>query len=244
MKFKILFMTFLAALNIGSQSNGQTKTDKLIGIPVPVTYGQPIKTQGATVYGYSSAAKAYTNNHVDMALLYNQAARLTDQAQQLVSRASDFSTLAQAENQNRAEVAGILAREQSAEIARILAREQLVLQTLEAQKAQASQFNLSDLLIATSETPTPVLEASIPGTPSKTFVFYVTQTDNGSVDISQTPPITPALVLAPAPAAQMRRPLQKLKPKPLPAQDQKIGEFSKAALERYKHFKTPVFRRK
>lgn len=90
-----------------------TVVNNLIGIPVPVTYNQPIQAQGTTVYGYSSVAEAYGN--VDMGLLYNQAARLTDQAQQLAGQASsDFATLVQAEGQNRAEVAKILAQGQSA----------------------------------------------------------------------------------------------------------------------------------
>lgn len=90
-----------------------TVVNNLIGIPVPVTYNQPIQAQGSTVYGYSSVADAYGN--VDMGLLYNQAARLTDQAQQLAGQASsDFATLVQAEGQNRAEVARILAQGQSA----------------------------------------------------------------------------------------------------------------------------------
>jgi hypothetical protein len=93
-----------------------TVVNNLIGIPVPVTYNQPIQAQGTTVYGYSSVAEAYGN--VDMGLLYNQAARLTDQAQQLAGQASsDFATLVQAEGQNRAEVARILAQGQSARLA-------------------------------------------------------------------------------------------------------------------------------
>jgi hypothetical protein len=90
-----------------------TVVNNLVGIPVPVTYNQPIQAQGSTVYGYSSVAQAY--GQVDMGLLYNQAARLTDQAQQLAGQASsDFATLVQAEGQNRAEVARILAQGQSA----------------------------------------------------------------------------------------------------------------------------------
>lgn len=90
-----------------------TVVNNLVGIPVPVTYSQPIQAQGTTVYGYSSVAQAY--GQVDMGLLYNQAARLTDQAQQLAGQAaSDFATLVQAEGQNRAEVARIIAQGQSA----------------------------------------------------------------------------------------------------------------------------------
>lgn len=90
-----------------------TVVNNLIGIPVPVTYNQPIQAQGTTVYGYSSVAEAY--GQIDMGLLYNQAARLTDQAQQLAGQASsDFATLVQAEGQNRAEVARIIAQGQAA----------------------------------------------------------------------------------------------------------------------------------
>lgn len=90
-----------------------TVINNLVGIPVPVTYSQPIQAQGTTVYGYSSVAEAY--GQVDMGLLYQQAARLTDQAQQLAGQASsDFATLVQAEGQNRAEVARIIAQGQSA----------------------------------------------------------------------------------------------------------------------------------
>ena len=85
-----------------------TVINNLIGIPVPVQYNQPIAQQGTTVYGYSTVAESYGN--VDLGLLYNQAARLTDQAQQLAGQAAtDFQSLVQAEGQNRAEVAKIIA---------------------------------------------------------------------------------------------------------------------------------------
>lgn len=90
-----------------------TIVNNLIGIPVPVQYTQPIAQQGTTVYGYSTVAEAYGN--VDLGLLYNQAARLTDQAQQLAGQAAaDFQGLVQAEGQNRAEVAKIIAQGQAA----------------------------------------------------------------------------------------------------------------------------------
>ncbi len=90
-----------------------TVVNNLIGIPVPVQYSQPIAAQGTTVYGYSTVAEAYGN--VDLGLLYNQAARLTDQAQQLAGQAAaDFQTLVQTEGQNRAEVAKIVAQGQAA----------------------------------------------------------------------------------------------------------------------------------
>lgn len=90
-----------------------TIVNNLIGIPVPVQYTQPIAGQGTTVYGYSTVAEAY--GQVDLGLLYNQAARLTDQAQQLAGQAAaDFQGLVQSEGQNRAEVAKIIAQGQAA----------------------------------------------------------------------------------------------------------------------------------
>jgi len=101
--------------------NTTTVVNNLIGIPVPVQYTQPIAQQGTTVYGYSSAADAY--GQVDMGLLYNQAARLTDQAQQLAGQAAtDFQALVQAEGYNRAEVAKILAQGQAAQQALLAAK--------------------------------------------------------------------------------------------------------------------------
>ncbi len=109
-----------------------TVINNLVGIPVPVQYTQPIAGQGTTVYGYSSVAEAYGN--VDLGLLYNQAARLTDQAQQLAGQAAtDFQTLVQAEGQNRAEVAKIIAQGQSA-------REALLAAKGPAGVTQAQQF--------------------------------------------------------------------------------------------------------
>jgi len=102
-----------------------TIVNNLIGIPVPVQYTQPVAQQGTTVYGYSSVAEAYGN--VDLGLLYNQAARLTDQAQQLAGQAAiDFQSLVQAEGHNRAEVAKIIAQGQAAR------------EALQAAKAQPS----------------------------------------------------------------------------------------------------------
>lgn len=90
-----------------------TIINNLIGIPVPVQYTQPIAQQGNTVYGYSTVAEAYGN--IDLGVLYNQAARLTDQAQQLAGQAAtDFHSLVQAEGNNRAEVAKIIAQGQAA----------------------------------------------------------------------------------------------------------------------------------
>ncbi len=86
-----------------------TIVNNLVGIPVPVQYTQPIAQQGTTVYGYSDATSAYSN--IDLGLLYNQAGRLTDQAQQLAGQAAaDFQSLVQAEGQNRADVAKIYAQ--------------------------------------------------------------------------------------------------------------------------------------
>lgn len=86
---------------------------QMVGIPVPVQYSQPVAQQGTTVYGY----QAITNyqQQVDLGALYNQAARLTDQAQQLAGQAAtDFQGLVQAEGQNRADVARIIAQGQAA----------------------------------------------------------------------------------------------------------------------------------
>lgn len=100
-----------------------TIVNNLIGIPVPVQYNQPIANQGTTVYGYSSVTEAHGN--VDLGLLYNQAARLTDQAQQLAGQAAaDFQTLVQTEGQNRAEVAKIIAQGQAARETLLAARAQ------------------------------------------------------------------------------------------------------------------------
>jgi hypothetical protein len=96
--------------------NQTTVVNNLIGIPVPVNYNEPITAQGSTVYGYSSATQA--QGALDLGLLYNQAARLTDQAQQLAGQAAtDFAALVQAEGQNRTEVAKILAQGQAARMA-------------------------------------------------------------------------------------------------------------------------------
>jgi hypothetical protein len=90
-----------------------TIVNNLIGIPVPIQYNQPLSAQGTTVYGYSSVSEAHGN--VDLGLLYNQAARLTEQAQQLAGQAhTDFSSLVQIEGNNRAEVAKIIAQGQAA----------------------------------------------------------------------------------------------------------------------------------
>lgn len=90
-----------------------TIVNNLIGIPVPIQYDQPLSVQGSTVYGYSSVAEAHGS--VDLGVLYNQAARLTEQAQQLAGQAhSDFSSLVQIEGNNRTEVAKIIAQGQAA----------------------------------------------------------------------------------------------------------------------------------
>lgn len=93
--------------------SAQIAAPNLIGIPVPVQYNQPVAAQGNTVYGY----QAITNyqNGVDLGALYNQAARLTDQAQQLAGQAAtDFQSLVQAEGQYKADVARIIAQGQAA----------------------------------------------------------------------------------------------------------------------------------
>lgn len=90
-----------------------TVVNNIVGIPVPVQYAEPLAAQGTTVYGYQSLSDY--QNQVDMGLLYNQAARLTDQAQQLAGQAAvDFQTLVHAEGQYRSEVAKIIAQGQAA----------------------------------------------------------------------------------------------------------------------------------
>lgn len=75
----------------------------IVGVPVPVMYGAPIAQQGSTVYGYAQANIGYVApNTVDLAILYNQANRLTEQAQQLAAQAnSDFQALVKLEAQNQ-----------------------------------------------------------------------------------------------------------------------------------------------
>ena len=75
----------------------------VVGVPVPVLYNAPIAQQGSTVYGYVQPGLSYTApNTVDLALLYNQANRLTEQAQQLAAQAnSDFQALVKLEAQNQ-----------------------------------------------------------------------------------------------------------------------------------------------
>lgn len=103
------------------KENTTTVINNLVGIPVPVQYTQPIAQQGTTVYGYSTVAEAY--GQVDLGLLYNQAARLTDQAQQLAGQAAtDFHALVQAEGIQRAEVAKIIAQGQAARDALLAAK--------------------------------------------------------------------------------------------------------------------------
>jgi hypothetical protein len=127
---------------VAPQQQVQAKTtvvNNVIGIPVPVQYTAPISSQGSTVYGYSSVSQSY--GQVDMGLLYNQAARLTDQAQQLAGQASlDFSSLVQAEGQNRAEVAKILAQGQAAREALMATRPQY--QQQEQQQLRSFSFRV------------------------------------------------------------------------------------------------------
>ena len=104
-----------------SAVNNTTVVNNLIGIPVPVQYTQPIAAQGTTVYGYQDIANYY--NQVDMGLLFNQAARLTDQAQQLAGQATtDFQTLVHAEGQYRSQIAQTLAQGQAAKEALLAAK--------------------------------------------------------------------------------------------------------------------------
>lgn len=81
--------------------------------------------QGPTVYGYSNFTSRF--GQVDLGSLYNQAERLTTQAQTLAGQAAtDFSALVQQEGANQAEVASIMAQGQAAERALLAARGQPV----------------------------------------------------------------------------------------------------------------------
>jgi hypothetical protein len=94
---------------------------QVVGVPVPVQYTQPLVAQGNTVYGYHALSQF--QNQVDMGLLYNQAARLTDQAQQLAGQAAtDFQNIVQNEGQNRLEIAKIIAQGQAAKEALLAAK--------------------------------------------------------------------------------------------------------------------------
>lgn len=73
----------------------------IVGVPVPVLYSAPIAQQGNTIYGYYQGQTAQPST-VDLAVLYNQANRLAEQAQQLATQAnSDFQTLVKLEAQNQ-----------------------------------------------------------------------------------------------------------------------------------------------
>lgn len=75
----------------------------VVGVPVPVLYNAPIAQQGNTIYGYYQGANQVIQpNTVDLAVLYNQANRLAEQAQLLASQAnSDFQNLVKLEAQNQ-----------------------------------------------------------------------------------------------------------------------------------------------
>lgn len=77
-------------------------------------YAGPYAQQGNTVYGYQQYAASYGQG-VDLSALYNQAGRLTSQAQEFAGQAtSDFSGLVDQQAQGQAEVAKILAQGQAA----------------------------------------------------------------------------------------------------------------------------------
>ena len=108
-----------------------TVINNLVGIPVPVTYSQPLQAQGSTIYGYSAYSQNY--NNVDLSLLYNQAARLTDQAQQLSAQANQsFVQMVQLETEKQAELAQIIAQGQAA---------QRALQAAKPLKTQSKSFS-------------------------------------------------------------------------------------------------------
>lgn len=103
--------------------NNTTVVNNLIGIPVPVNYAEPIAAQGTTVYGQQSVTDYL--GAVDRSLLYHQAARLTDQAQQLAGQAAtDFHTIVHAEGQYHAQIAQTLAQGQIVREALLAAKPQ------------------------------------------------------------------------------------------------------------------------
>lgn len=139
-----------------------TVVNNLIGIPVPVNYTQPIAQQGTTVYGYSTVAEAYGN--VDLGLLYNQAARLTDQAQQLAGQAAtDFQSLVQAEGQNRAEVAKIIAQGQAARDVLLAAKGPPTANLQKSFSFKVYQDSKGEMRIEKTESQTPNFDLSSQG---------------------------------------------------------------------------------
>lgn len=115
-----------------------TVINNLIGIPVPVPYQQPLAQQGSTVYGYLDSG--YSSEKLDLGVLYNQANRLADQAQQLAGQATlDFHGIVKTEGDNRARVAEIIAKGQAVREALNAANPS----TLETQSSTTQAFRFS-----------------------------------------------------------------------------------------------------
>lgn len=86
--------------------------NNLIGVPVPVAYVKPLALQGNTVYGYTSVAQAY--GEVDLALIFDKAARLAENSQTLQGQATEgVLQLAQTLRSDKLEQARILAASQA-----------------------------------------------------------------------------------------------------------------------------------
>lgn len=85
---------------------------QIVGVPVPISYQQPIAQGGSTSYGYSTAAEIYGD--VDLPLLFDRAERLASQAQQLsASATSGYLDLAESERSRREKAAEIIAAGQA-----------------------------------------------------------------------------------------------------------------------------------
>lgn len=84
----------------------------IVGVPVPVHYEKPLALQGHTVFGYTSVAQAYGD--VDLALIFDKAARLAENSQTLQGQATEgVLQLAQTLRSDKLEQARILAASQA-----------------------------------------------------------------------------------------------------------------------------------
>jgi len=84
----------------------------VVGVPVPVSYAQPVALQGKTNYGYTTVDSVLGS--VDPSLLLDKSARLAEQALNLGQQAtSDYVALVNTDRDRRQEVAKILAAGQA-----------------------------------------------------------------------------------------------------------------------------------
>jgi hypothetical protein len=127
---------YLAAVNVLGLA-GNFKWQNYGLAPLFPSYAAPhapyaAAPQGQTVYGYSFATARDLYGDANLGTLYQQAARLTQNAQTLAGQGhTDFSDLVAKEGGNRARVAEILAKGQAA------------VQALQAANPQASQHTES-----------------------------------------------------------------------------------------------------